>query len=284
MKSIKKHNNSSSLKMPKVSWRVYLAERIFLKVGPQAKRIADLLEHMSQAIAVGLLGKKALNEYIRKVYQDDINWYNPRRYKLDCEEKVLPLLAKYHTSGRLLNAFCGQGREAKFFAENGFDVTGIDLNRAMIDQAIIYSQEVGFQASFEVADFYQYATKSHYDVVYTSPWMYSTFPDPADRIRLLNKCADLLTPKGVIIISYSRMSHPELFRQKAHHWIAVATSVLTGSDWRPKFGDQLHRQIFYHYFTSSEITAEVETAGFKIVVHQESKDGLFNFCILTLAD
>lgn len=282
MKKSKQHNNSSPLQMPRGSWRVHLTERIFLKLDQPIRRLADLLKQLSQAIIVGLLGKKAMSEYLEKAYQDYINSYNPRDYQLDCEEKILPLLAKYHSSGKLFNAFCGQGREAKFFTDNGFDVTGIDSNRAMIDRAIIYAREVGFEATFEVADFYEYATKSYYDVIYTSPWMYGTFPDPADRIRLLKQCARFLTSDGVVIISYVRMLHPELLREKVFHWIAVAVSVLTGSDWRPKFGDRFYRQIFHHFFTPSELRAEVETAGFEIVAQQESKDGLFDFCILKL--
>ena len=286
MKTIKQDKNSSSRlrQMPKVSWRVYLAERIFLKAAQPVRRFADILEQVSQAIIIGLLGKQALSEYMEKSYQDYINFYNPRHYQLDCEEKVLPLLTKYHSQGKLLNPFCGQGREAQFFADNGFDVTGIDSSKAMIDRAVIYAKEAGFKSSFEVAYFSQYTTKSYYDVIYTSPWMYGTFPDPADRLNLLKQCTSLLTPEGVLVISYIRMLHPEQLREKILHWIALATSSLTVSDWRPKFGDRLYRKIFHHFFIPGEIGSEIETAGFKIVAQQESDNGLFNFCILALDD
>ncbi|MEL6128443.1 MAG: hypothetical protein AAFR30_00895, partial [Cyanobacteria bacterium J06628_4] len=107
--------------IPKTSWRVSLAQNVLMGQAEMTGR----WQQVGQALAVGVLGKTALNDYMGKVYESHSAAYDPSHYQLDCEEKILPYLAKHHSSGKLLSAFCGQGREAKFFADRGFDVTGI---------------------------------------------------------------------------------------------------------------------------------------------------------------
>ena len=169
-----------------------------------------------------------------------INWTVRRRFCLFC----------CHITARAncLSAFCGQGREAKFFADQGFDVTGVDASSTMIDGAIAYAQTAGFNARFERADFLQYTPEVGYDVIYLSPWMYGTFPDPADRIQLLRHCATMLAPGGVIVISYIHLVQPERLWEKARHWLSVTAAVLSGNAWRPRLGDRFYVGIFHHFF------------------------------------
>ncbi|MEM9265476.1 MAG: class I SAM-dependent methyltransferase [Cyanobacteria bacterium P01_F01_bin.13] len=269
--------DTASPQKAKDAWRVRLAQDVLMGQGEMAGR----LQQIGQAIAVGVLGKRALNDYMGKVYETHSAAYDPSHYQLDCEEKILPLLVKHHSHGQLLSAFCGQGREAKFFAEQGFDVTGIDDNKSMIDGAIAYARNAGFKARFELANFLDYAPESPYDVVYLSPWMYDTFPDPADRIQLLQQCATMLAPGGVVVISYVQLTKPERLWEKARHWLSVTAAALSGSDRRPRFGDRFYVGIFHHFFVPGELEAEVDTAGLQILDQQTSANGLFNFCILS---
>lgn len=273
----KQYNNVISPHKPKISWRVSLAQNVLMG----QEQMAGRLRQVGQAIAVGVLGKTALNDYMGRVYKAHSAVYDPSHYQLDCEEKIMPYLAKHHSHGTLLSAFCGQGREAKFFADQGFAVTGIDDNQAMIDGAIAYAQKAGFSARFELANFLEYTPDVAYDVVYLSPWMYDTFPDPKDRIRLLRHCATMLAPNGVIVISYAQLVKPERLWEKARHWISTAAATLSGSDWQPRFGDRFYVGIFHHFFVPGELEAEVESTGLKILEQQKSANGLFDFCILS---
>ncbi len=271
------YSQAIASQVPKHSWRVSLAENVLMGRDEMAGR----LRQVGQAISVGVLGKTALNDYMGKVYETHSAAYDPSHYQLDCEEKILPYLVKHHSSGQLLSAFCGQGREARFFADQGFDVTGIDDNKSMIDGAIAYAQKSDFDARFKLANFLEYTPESPYDVVYLSPWMYDTFPDPADRIRLLQQCATMLAPGGVIVISYVQLIKPERLWEKARHWLSVTAATLSGSDWRPRFGDRFYVGIFHHFFVPGELEAEVKAAGLQILDQQTSVNGLFNFCILS---
>lgn len=260
-----------------VSWRVKLAQNVLMGRNESPGR----LRQMGQAIAVGILGKQALNNYMGLVYEDCSSAYDPIHYSLDCEAKILPYLAKYHRFGKLLSAFCGQGREARFFAEQRFEVTGIDANAAMIGGAIAYAKTANFSARFELADFLKYQPAEPYDVVYLSPWMYDTFPDPADRMRLLQQCAAMLGPGGVIVISYARLAQPNRIKAKIRHWLSTTAATVSGSAWRPKFGDRFYVGIFHHFFAPGELKQEIDAAGLKILAQQESANGLFDFCILS---
>ena len=271
----RQQNNPAMSPIPKTSWRVNLAQTVLM--GQTAGR----WQQVGQALAVGVLGKTALNDYMGKVYESHSTAYDPSHYQLDCEEKILPYLTQHHSSGRLLSAFCGQGREAKFFADQGFDVTGIDDNRSMIDGAMAYARDAGFEAHFELANFLGYTPETPYDVVYLSPWMYDTFPDPADRILLLEHCATMLAPGGVIVMSYVQLVKPDRLWEKARHWLSITAANLSGSDWRPRFGDRFYVGIFHHFFVPGELESEVETAGLKILEQQKSANGLFDFCILS---
>ena len=262
------------------SWRVQLAQSVLMGRSESAGR----LRQVGQAIAVGLLGKKALSDYMDVVYETCGSAYDPSHYHLDCEEKILPYLSKHYTQGRLLSAFCGQGREAKFFVDRGFDVTGIDANASMIEGAIAYAQAAGFKARFELADFLQYVPQQLYDVVYLSPWMYDTFPDPADRTQLLRQCRAMLAPGGLIVLSYVRLVQPNRTWEKARHWLSVTAAIASGSDRRPRYGDRFYVGIFHHFFVPGELVKEIDTAGLQIVEQQESTNGLFDFCIMSAAE
>ena len=264
---------------PKRSWRVSLAQNVLMGQAESAGR----LQQLGQAIAVGVLGKRALNEYMSQVYEAYSSTYNPQQYQLDCEAAILPYLSRYHSAGSLLSAFCGQGREAKFFVDQGFKVTGVDASPAMIEGAIAYARTADFQAQFELIDFWRYRPASTFDVVYLSPWMYGTFPDPADRIRLLQQCATMLAPQGVIVMSYIHLVQPDRIWEKARYGLSVAAATLSGSDWRPQFGDRFYVGIFHHFFMPGELAAEVQAAGLEIVEQQESANGLFDFCFLSVA-
>lgn len=55
-------------------------------------------------------------------------------------------------AGRAIDLGCGVGEEALFLAQNGFDVTGIDISPTAIALAARHASEVGATVRFEVDD------------------------------------------------------------------------------------------------------------------------------------
>ncbi len=256
------------------------ASENLLKLGLLPQRVANLSRRVSEAITIGLLDKQSMADYIERVYSTHLDFYNPNHYQLDFEDAIFPFIAKFHDKGELLDAFCGQGREARFFAERGFNVTGIDGSVGMIEGAKKYAQEAGFKARFEVANCLQYESLKKYDVIYTSPWMYSTFNDPQDRIRMIKYYSNALKPNGILVISYKRFKYAAKKREKFYYKISTFIALITANQWQPRYGDFLLKKLFYHYFIPNELESELEAAHLKIVCKEESKTGYLDFCIL----
>ena len=65
-------------------------------------------------------------------------WYDtPKGRMYDCQEKnaVLELLPRPWANARLLDVGCGTGHWSRFFAEQGYDVVGLDISPEMIEVA-----------------------------------------------------------------------------------------------------------------------------------------------------
>jgi hypothetical protein len=91
----------------------------------------------------------------------------------------------------------------------------------------------------------------------------------------------MLAPGGAIVISYVQLIQPQRLWEKMRHWLSVTAATLSGSDWRPRFGDRFYVGIFHHFFIPDELDAEIKAAGLQILEQQTSPNGLFNFCILS---
>jgi SAM-dependent methyltransferase len=80
------------------------------------------------------------------------SWYAGRRGAMydRLEKKAIIRYIPTHAKGeKLLEVGCGTGHWSRFFSENGFEVTGVDVSRQMID--IAKSKNIS-DASFQVAD------------------------------------------------------------------------------------------------------------------------------------
>lgn len=80
------------------------------------------------------------------------SWYAGRRGAMyDRLEKkaIIRFLTTHVRGGKLLEVGCGTGHWSRFFSEYGFEVTGVDVSKRMID--IAKSKNIS-DASFQVAD------------------------------------------------------------------------------------------------------------------------------------
>jgi ubiquinone/menaquinone biosynthesis C-methylase UbiE len=109
------------------------------------------------------------------------------------KEDVRCLLQPAPTGERLLDVGCGTGHWSSFFAELGYQVTGIDISAKMIEVARAAAPE----CSFRVADACQLPfSDASFDVVASMATM-EFIPDPANAIREIVRCAK---PGGILLI------------------------------------------------------------------------------------
>ena len=69
---------------------------------------------------------------------------------------------------KLIDLGCGEGRNVVFFAQNGFDATGVDISAAGLQKTVQYAAEVGVQVETVQADLSTYRLSDSYDVVFST--------------------------------------------------------------------------------------------------------------------
>lgn len=69
---------------------------------------------------------------------------------------------------RLLDVACGEGKNAVFFARNGYSVTAFDAARLGLDKAERLGEKVGVDINFFQADLRDFRLDSDFDIVFCS--------------------------------------------------------------------------------------------------------------------
>jgi len=98
--------------------------------------------------------------------------------------------------GRALDLACGEGRNALWLAEQGWQVTGTDFSPVAIDKARQRAEQRGIDVAFRVADATDTAPDGPYDLVIV---FYLQLP--ADQRRAAHRnAAAALAPGGTLVI------------------------------------------------------------------------------------
>lgn len=111
---------------------------------------------------------------------------------------------------RVLDAACGTGMHAIFFARGGWECVGADLSPAMVDKARENARGAGVKVRFEAAGFGEIASRtgSGFDAVTCVGNSLPHLPDDESLHACLRDFADLLVPGGVLVIqnrNYDRL-------------------------------------------------------------------------------
>jgi ubiquinone/menaquinone biosynthesis C-methylase UbiE len=88
-----------------------------------------------------------MKEYIRKTidfYDQNIDEYYQKTLTLQDKFWLDKFVAYLPKGSRILDIGCAFGRDAKFFTDNGFDTTGIDLSENMVKKAKDFSPSSKF--------------------------------------------------------------------------------------------------------------------------------------------
>ena len=184
----------------------------------------------------------------RAAYDALADEYRDRR-KLDREKDLLLIqpfidLLREHFAGgpiHVLDLGCGNGLNLGMFADEGFQVTGIDISPRMLDVA----RDTCPTATLLAADFLAYPFDFRsFDGVFAKASIH-LFPH-ADAVRLLQKVSDVLRLNGVFYVTTTvEQTSGEGLRKKSDYNHAVAR-------YRRSWSEQ-------------ELLDAVASAGFQIV-------------------
>lgn len=251
-----------------------------------SRLLLPVLSVLTEGVSLGLMRRTDVDALVSETYQTHTGHYDPRHYQPPWESRILPLLRDRAPGRRMLDAFCGQGREAQVFAEGGFDVTGVDRMPSMIEAAQRFAADQAFAANFVVADFEALNVTPGFDVVYTSSWMYSTQQGADRRAAFLRRCCLLCADGGMIVFSTVNRSLRSLPGTALRFAIARLTSWLTCGNVRTEFGERLYSGLFWHHLSIRQVRQDLQQAGLRLQHIQPAAgaDPMFFFVVTENSD
>ncbi|WP_149093794.1 methyltransferase domain-containing protein [Paenibacillus terrae] len=78
---------------------------------------------------------------------------------------------------KLLDIGCGEGKDAVFFARNGYDVTAFDVSDAGIEKTKRLAEKIGVHVNVFKADILDYRLDTHFDVIFSSGVLHYIKPE-----------------------------------------------------------------------------------------------------------
>ncbi len=101
------------------------------------------------------------------------------------------------TPGRALDVACGEGRNAVWLAERGWQVDAVDFSEVAIERARALAAERGVDVDFDVADVTTWQPPPlTYDLVIV---LYLHLP-PEQRRRAIGRARDAVAPGGTLLV------------------------------------------------------------------------------------
>lgn len=168
-------------------------------------------------------------------------------------------------SGELLLLGVGGGREAVFFAQQGFNVTGIDFVEEMVARTIENANQRALNIQGLVQEFSKLnLTADTYDVIWFSRSMYSGVPTRKRRVEMLRILIQALRPGGVFVCQFHR--DRKVIPSKRGVFIRRLIALITLGNLEYEPGDILWGNVeFLHAFSSEiEVRDELKEAGFVV--------------------
>ena len=128
-------------------------------------------------------------------YQTNSESFIENTVNVDVNDLYRPFLENMPSTGKILDAGCGSGRDTKFFLENGFNVVAFDNSPDMVRYAAEYTGQEVLLMSFEDIEF-----KDNFDGIWACA---SVLHVPENNIStVLSKFADALKYEGILYTSF----------------------------------------------------------------------------------
>ncbi|RKZ03559.1 XRE family transcriptional regulator, partial [Candidatus Fermentibacteria bacterium] len=139
--------------------------------------------------------------------KDTMNLYSERYERPGCYWGKTPSNSCYRVlqmlpperSLRLLDIGCGEGRNAIFFARNGYQVTAFDTSAAGVEKTRQLAAEAGVTIDAFVADINEFRLTESYDVLFSTGVL--QYVPPEQRKDLFLNYRNFTSPGGLNVFS-----------------------------------------------------------------------------------
>lgn len=161
-----------------------------------------LLPKLSQILDISvdkLLGYVTYDKQIT-IYEEE---YKTAEYYWGIEPskmclRVLDLLPP-STHLKLLDIGCGEGKDAVFFARNGYDVTAFDISDAGIEKTKRLADNAGIQVKVFKADILDFRLDCSYDILFSSGVLH--YIKPQLRNEIFSNYKQFTKPNGLHVFN-----------------------------------------------------------------------------------
>ncbi|MCK4850168.1 MAG: class I SAM-dependent methyltransferase [Phycisphaerae bacterium] len=172
------------------------------------------------------------NQYDKKYAQKTYYWgKRPSSFCL----KVLELLPPDQPR-KLIDIGCGEGRQAVFFARNGYEVTAFDLSPQGVDKTCKLADEAGVSVRAFEADMREYRLTETFDIVFCHGGVHY-IPEKL-RTAVLDNYKQFTTKGGLNVLS-TFVKKPFIAKapdaqSTAHKWVS-GELFMHYHNWRLEF-------------------------------------------------
>lgn len=125
----------------------------------------------------------------------------------------------------ILDLACGYGRHALLLAQLGFDVTGLDLSRPLLEEALSEARRRGVAVKFAHGDMRQIPFESTFDGVACLGTSFGYFDDHTN-LEVLRSVARALRPGGRFVLEVVNRDFIASRTPRRHWWEAGETRLL----------------------------------------------------------
>lgn len=140
----------------------------------------------------------AYEERYKKVHSEGLLWFsdNPTPELLDWIE-----YNHISAGDEICEIGCGEGRDALYLSEMGFNVTAVDVSETAIEKCKEIARSKGLNVNFIIADALclNKTIKAKYKWVYSIATLHMLVND-IDREKFLNSVHELLQPEGRLLL------------------------------------------------------------------------------------
>lgn len=116
-----------------------------------------------------------------------------------CDKVIKIIQPNPNFRPRLLDLGCGEGRNAVYFAQHGFDVYGLDASLPGLKKTRRYAKEAGVQVKTIQADITSYKLAKTYDVIFSTGAL--QYLPPKVREQRFQNYKDSTSPNGINALS-----------------------------------------------------------------------------------
>lgn len=135
--------------------------------------------------------------------EDYLNVYNHRDTK-DAQKLSELILeeTKPQTGAAILDAACGAGRHASFFASKGYNVFGFDLSKTLLMKAKEHSANLNLKLYLIRTDFREICFKNQFDIILNLFTSFGYFESDEENFNFIQKSINFLKKEGYYIFDY----------------------------------------------------------------------------------